>query len=272
MFEQPSSENHEQEEAQDLSRVLERLRGTGIFDTDYLASVKLVLYGKQATRVFERGQVRPSDRASFGMSDFLMGRRTDFVGIHPRAEFEAVDYSKIPDRKALPLLFVEGRLIFEQMVAHELAHNIFDIRYQQAYGPYTVHDGVTDVSDEYRARMKQQLSALLVQTWPEVDPDRFTWTRQQITEVFAFLTEREACRRLGVNETMQATVTEKVTQFVKEPDVVLERFNTAQGRQCVLSDMYAENHVLSILLAPAIEGKWPDFEQRMGQFFTKDNE
>lgn len=267
MFERPQSENQEQQEARDLSQVLERLQGTGLFDAGYLSQAKLVLYGKNETRVFEHGQFQPGDRELFRMEDFMMGRRTDFVGIHPRAEFELMDYAKIPDQKALPWLFVGGRFSFEQLVAHELAHNDFDIHYQQAFGPYEEHDGVTDVSEAYRAQIKNRLIALAGEFFPGLDMGRFAWTRQQIAEISAFLAEREACRRLGINEEAQGEIKAKVARFLAAPEEEIARFNLEQGRQCALSDMYIDNHVLSIFLAPAIEQKFPEYVDRQAIFY-----
>src|SRR4030042_3171704 len=129
----------------------------------------------------------------------MQGKRTDFVAIAPRNEFEKFMGIAIKNKPALEIIFLDGKLAYDEFIAHEIAHNVFDIQYIQKIGEYEKSGDITDVSDSYREKIKRIVIPLVKKYYPNIEIEKFTFKRQQITEIFAMLYEREFCRRNNSN-------------------------------------------------------------------------
>ena len=262
----------EQREADILRRVLEQMKTSRLFDAEYVDQLRLVFFGASleegSKMVFEAGKMKKVDPQDFDAMDFMTGRRTDFVAINTRDDFEKYDAGELNDRQSLPFIFLEGKLCFEEFVAHETAHNMFDLQYKEKEGEYEEKNGMTEVGAEYRDRIHAILTEIAKKYIPNLDVSRFELSRQKIAEIYAMLYEREFCRRAGLNEKLHASVEKRVESFLSRPiEDALARFNTEQDRNCTVEDFYAENHMLSLIIAPAFEKEFPDFKERTALFF-----
>lgn len=277
MFQEPTIPvNLEQREAENLIRVLNQMKASGIFDAEYIEHLKLVFFGSSleegSKMVFQGGQMKKDEPQDYDAMDFMTGRRTDFVAINTREDFEEHFTGELNDRQSLPFIFLEGKLCFEEFVAHETAHNMFDIHYKEKEGEYEDIDGITEVSAEYRDRMGELMTGIAKKHIPNLDVSRFELSRQKIAEIYAMLYQREFCRRAGLNEKLHAGIEKRVENFLSRPiEDALARFNTEQDRNCTMEDFYAENHMLSLIIAPAFEKEFPDFKERISLFFPASN-
>ena len=82
------------------------------------------------------------------------------------------------------------------------------------------------------------------------------------------LYEREYCRRTDENMEVHNKVKGNVDLFMSDPEKFLSDFNSQHGRNCTMEDFYDENHILSLIVAPLLEEKYPTFTDRM-KFFWK---
>ncbi len=274
MFHEPKNpKSPEQREAEGLIRVLDQMKVSGIFDAEYIDHLKLVFFGASlgegAKMVFEGGKMQKVDLQDFDAMDFMTGRRTDFVAINTREVFEKYDAGELNDRQSLPFIFLEGRLCFEEFVAHETAHNMFDLQYKGKEGEYEERHGIPEVSMDYRDRMNVIITGIAKKYIPNLDVSRFELSRQKIAEIYAMLYEREFCRRAKLNEALHGGVEQAVKDFfARSVEEGIARYNDEQGRDCTVEDFYNENHILSLVIAPALEREFPDFKKRIALFFS----
>lgn len=274
MFQEPTIPvSLEQREAEGLTQVLEQMKASGIFDAEYIDHLKLVFFGASleegAKMVFEGGKMKRVEPQDFNAMDFMTGRRTDFVVISSRSDFEKHFAGEFNDRQSLPYIFIEGKLCFEEFVAHEVAHNMFDLQYKEWEGEYEERDGMTEVSTEYRDQMSAILTELAKKYIPNLDVSQFELSRQKIAEIYAMLYEREFCRKAGLNQELHAGVEDRVIDFfARSVEEGIAQYNAKQGRDCSVEDFYEENHILSIVIAPAFEKEFPDFKERTALFFS----
>jgi hypothetical protein len=201
------------------------------------------------------------------MEDFMQGRRIDFVGINPKKEFEQYDTASLEDKQFLLFMFFEGKLTYNEFVTHEMAHNLFDRQYIQNIGQYEDRDGVTDVSEEYRNKIKAIISPLIKRNYPNLEIEKFSFSRQQITEIFTMLHEREFCQRANENIEMHKRVRENMRKFTEYPEETLAEFNSKYNRNCSIDDFYQENHILSLIVTPLLEEEYPEWEDRISLFW-----
>lgn len=261
--EQPHIENAS--ELKEIMGTLDTIRRTGIFDDAYF-NKKFLLFGKDKDIVFERGSFgKVSEDVT--MQDFMQGRRTDIIGIEPRGEYEAHDRSALSDLQFLPALFLEKSPVYEEFVAHEMAHNVFDSEYKARIGEFVESRNVTDVSDGYRNSFRAAIGSIMGKYYPRIDTQKFSFSRQQIAEIFAMLYEREFCRRANLNRDAHERVVENAEEFSADPENTLAAFNKEYSRHCTMDDFYRENHILSLLAAPALEREFSDFGERMKVFW-----
>lgn len=262
-------ENLLEQEKQDVTKALETIMNTGIFEVDFIENTKLVSYGKGSVMLFENGEIKEAPAEDFEMSDFLYGRRTDFAGISPKKEFldQMLQVDKISDKRVIPFMFLKGLLTYDEFVAHEMAHTLFDIEYKKRFGEYVESDGVTDVSEECRNVIMSKIKKMCLKHFPNLEVERFVFSRQQIAEIFAQLYQREFCKRAGQNVALHDEQFKLMEDFLANPQGSLDEFNKQKGRDCSMEDFYAENHVLSLIAAPIMEKEFPDFKQGMNSFW-----
>jgi hypothetical protein len=246
---------------------LDAIRQTGLFSDDFLNKLTLVIFGKERNHKFENGEIVEVPRDQFDKMDFMQGRRIDFVGIDPKDEFEEFMKNALKDKRVLELIFLDGPLSYDEFIAHEIAHNLFDKYYIQKVGNYEETGDVTDVSDDYREKIREIIIPLVKKHCPNIEIEKFLFKRQQIAEIFAMLYEREFCRRSNTNLEVHNEVEENVSKFFGNPDKMLAEFNKKFKSNHTIDTLYVENHSLSIIIAPLLEKEYPGWEERMNIFW-----
>ncbi|MFA6973132.1 MAG: hypothetical protein WC238_00135 [Parcubacteria group bacterium] len=256
-------------EQKNIAEALKKIDGADIFDKNYLEKIKIVVFGydQRKVGVFENGSMHDTGTEEFSLQDFMQGKRTDFVGIHPKSEFMELDLTKLADKQFLPFLFFDGKLQYEELVVHEMAHTLFDLQYKAANGDYEDRDGLTDVSEKYREYVVNEIKSLFGAKYPKLELDNFSFSRQQIAEIFAFAYQREYCNRSNENMEVHVELQARGKEFLTEPEKILADFNKKNERNCSMTDFYEENHILSLLVVPLLEEKYPNFKERI-KFFN----
>lgn len=259
-----------QKEKESITQVLEKIKSSGIFDDTYLNELMYVFFSENGSvGRFKSGEIYKADFEEYDIQDFMQGKRTDFIGIHSKEEFEKnSNIDKLDDKQFLPFIFIEGKLSYNEFVAHEIAHNVFDKEYIKRYGNFNNESGVTNISIEYKEKIKLQIEELLKNYYPEFDMKKIVLNRQKIAEVYALSYEREYCRKTNENLEMHNKIKEKVDAFMLNSEKSLADFNAKYNRNCTMEDFYNENHILSIIVAPLLEEKYPEFKDRK-EFFWK---
>lgn len=265
------NENPIEQEKQCLIKTLETVKKTVIFTADFLEGIRLVSYGNGKTLLLENREISEVSNDDFNMEDFMYGRRTDFAGIHPRKEFldMMLETEKMNDRQIIPFIFRKSLFSYEEFVVHEMAHTLFDREYKERLGEYNEKDGITDVSVEYKKHLMNKIKESCLEYFPNLEIERFSFSRQQIAEIFAQLHEREFCRKADQNVSAHEEVFENMKEFLVNPQENLDAFNLEKNRNCTMKDFYAENHTLSLVVAPILEKEFPDFKQRKNLFWNK---
>lgn len=263
-----SSEDKERGEIkQEIIHSLDNIRKTEVFDPDFLNNLVLVCFGENKTYKFQGQKIIEARKEDFSMQDFMQGRRTDFTGINPKREFEKFDTSSLEDKQFLPFIFFEGKLTYDEFVAHEIAHNLFDKQYIKDVDQYEERCGITDVSEEYKMKVKKMIAPLIKKHYPNIDIEKFAFNRQQIAEIFTMMYEREFCQKANDNSEMHRRVKENVQKFTDSPEEALIEFNKKHHRNCTMDDFYQENHTLSLITAPLLEETYPEWEERKNLFW-----
>jgi hypothetical protein len=267
--EKPQIEESERrlEIKRELIHSLDTIRQAGLFDDAFLDELTLVIFGEKRNYRFQNGEIADVPKNQFDDQDFMQGKRIDFTGINPKDEFEEYMKEALKKKHVLELIFLNGPLIYDEFVAHEIAHNIFDRQYVQRFGEYKQKEGITDVSDDYREKIKQVIIPLIKQHYPQAEVERFEFSRQQIAEVFAMLYEREFCRRSNINLEVHEAVERNVFNFFDNPEKMLAEFNGRNGSSHTIETLHVENHSLSIIVAPLLEKDYPEWEDRINIFW-----
>jgi len=251
----------------EITHSMDTIKKTGLFNPDYLDNLVLISFGEKKTYKFEEYAISDVSGKEFYMQAFMQGKRTDFVGINPKKEFESRDIHALDDRLFLPFIFIEGKLSYDEFVTHEIAHNFFDKEYTERVGQYEETDNITDVSEEYREKIKDLIIPLVKTHYPNIEVEKFSFSRQQIAEIFTMLYEREFCKRADDNMEMHSKVEEKVDKFSSDPEKMLAEFNEKNGRHCKMNDFYKENHILSLVVPHLLEKEHPEWSDRINIFW-----
>lgn len=251
----------------EIAGSINSIRETGLFESEFLDNLVLVSFGDKKTYKFQKGKIKEASKEEFDNLEFMQGRRIDFVGINPKEEFEKYDVADLNDKQFLPFIFFEGKLTYNEFVAHEMAHNLFDRQYIEKVGQYEERDGITDVSEEYRNKIKKLIISLVEKNYLNIDIERFSFNRQQIAEIFSMLYEREFCQRANENSEVHNKIEKNVQKFAENPEVILAETNNKYHRACNLGDFYSENHILSLIVAPLLEKEYPELKERKDIFW-----
>ena len=259
----------EAEIEKDLVKSLENIQGSGLFDDKYLKNIILVSFTKKEQHEFKGGKIcRLNEDEEYDWNEFATGARTDFVAVNPKKDHENNMRAALREKKHLEAIFFNGPILFDEFIAHEMAHNVFDIEYKKRYGEYGEDEGgLTDVSDVYREKIKSIITSLIQKYYPNIQADKFPFNRQQIAEVFAFLYEREYCQKTNTNTKVHEGVVEKATEIGKDPVTAIKNFNEESRKNFDLDEFYGENHILSIIIAPILEKEYPTWEERKNIFW-----
>jgi len=250
-------EQNEQIRTNDLERSIDNIKSTGIFETDYLDNLKIVTFNNKGA----------SDGYS-EIEDFIYGRTTDFVGIYNQSDYDMIGLEATDDHHAIAFYFFSDKPTYDQFIAHEIAHNVFDIEYTKNFGEYREKDGITAVLDEYSDEMRNVFSNIIKEVYPNLDMNRFEFNRQQICEIFAMLYDREFCKRKEINVDANSKVEQRCREFIANPEDELLKFNHENNRNCTIDDFYSENHILSLIISPLVENKYADFNDRLALFWN----
>lgn len=239
-----------------------------LFDEKYLNQVILIARGNDRRKYkFTSDCAVEVDRDKYHIDDFIRGRRRDFVGIAPKEDFEIHMKKAFEEKRVFEVAFFDDVITYEEFVAHEIAHNDFDIKYYEQFGEYGEIDGIPDVSEEYRENIKKIITAIVNEKFPNVKVEKFSFSRQQIAEIYAFLYQREFCKRNNVNTEMHKRLDEKVLNFFEDPEEMLQNFNEENDHDFTIEGhVYEENHVLSLVVAKLLEDEYPDWEDRISIF------
>jgi hypothetical protein len=257
----------ENEIKEDLVHSLDIIRETSLFEKKFLDDAIFVIFGKKNIYKFEDGSVIEVSKDQFNEESFVQGKRTDFVGILPKDEFEVHMQNAINQKIVLETCFFDGTLTYDEFITHEMAHNLFDKIYIQRYGNYKQNNNKTDVSDEYKEKIKVVVSDLIKAKYPNLDIAKFVFNRLQITEIFAMLFEREFCRRSNSNVVVHEHAEQVVKNFSEDPIGVLNKINEKNERNFTMEDsVYLKKHILSFIVSPLLEIKYPIWEDRINIF------
>lgn len=251
-----------------IKRALVEIEATNIFDQNYLRNLRFVAFGQHAQFLFENNVLKRVERNTFDAQDFMQGRKIDFVGISPKGEFFGYDRKNLSDKQFVMQLFFSEQMTYEEFVAHEIGHNVFDKEYKSKQGEYEGDETLTDVSDEFRDSIKSRLKDLIGKYFPNLDIENFEFNRQQIAEVAALTFQREFCKRANNNFDPHEKVLERIRKFLENPERAIAELNAQNERNCTTEDFYRESHSLSFIAAPLLEQEYPDFNQRL-EFFWK---
>lgn len=253
--------------AEQFQSALEKIKLSGIFNNDYLENSRWVEFGNNPF-VHEKNSSRVAKENEFILSDFMFGKRTDFIGMIKKEEFEKIETKYLSDRKFTPFYFFDEMPTYEEFIAHETAHNVFDLEYKKRFGEYVERNGLTEISDDYRVKMKKYIIDLTAKYYPAFEVEKFDFSRQQICEIYAMLFQREFCRRSSINSSANEQVEEKMQRFAESPENELEKFNFKNQRNCSMEDFFSENHILSIIVSPLIEKENQKFNDRLKIFWS----
>jgi len=256
----------QEKEVEQFYDALEKVKASEIFDKSYLENSRFIIFGEHSF-VCEKNSSRPMKNGEFDSLDFMFGRRTDFIGVTEKSEYESYIVDNLSDRQFIVFYLLNQKPSFEEFIAHEAAHNIFDIEYKKRIGEYEEKRGIPEISNDYKNKTKKYIINLVKKYYPNLEVERFDFSRQQICEIYAMLYEREFCKRSGINAESHNQVENNVQTFVNDPENELKKFNAKYGRKCSMKDFFKENHVLSLIVSPLIEKKNSDFDDRLKVFW-----
>lgn len=252
----------------EIEAALDVIRDTELFEKEYIDNITLVARDSDGEKYkFDDGEVKKVKKDEYYIDDFMHGRRVDFVGIAPKEDFE-IHMEKVFKKKAVfEVAFFDNVITYEEFIVHEMAHNIFDMQYIQENGKYDEIDGKNDVSNKYREQIKDIITTLVNKHYPKVEMDKFSFSRQQISEIFAMLYQREFCRRSNINVAVHDELDVRAISFFNAPLEMLNKFNEDHNHDFTMEGhIYEENHVLSLVVALLLEEKYPEWKDRMDIF------
>lgn len=267
----PKNEVLESErEKENIVQALEIIKKTEIFDEEFLKNLRLVIFSDdndKAISTYFSGEMHITSPDDYSIQDFMQGRRIDFAEINPKKEFEEFMEIVLKEKRHLEIIFFDDKLAYEEFVAHEVAHNLFDREYLKRNSRYEEREGITDVTDDYREKIKGLIIPLLKKHYPGLEAEKFLFNRQQIAEIFAMIYEREFCRRSNINMELHRSVERRIAQFFENPEKMLAEFNGTNEDSHEIEELYVEKHALSIIITPLLEKEYPNWEERTNIFW-----
>lgn len=263
-----------------LSEAVAEIKRTKIFPDDYLQRVPMIVHytESEVALAYKDGQAEIELGKLFPRQEFVRGQRIDFIALAP-PEYLHFDRSNLPARRLITDYLLPEDPTYAEFIAHEAGHNMFDQHYHEKYGDYSVNSrNETDVTEEFRDKIRNKINALLKKHNVPLDASRFPLRRQQIAEIEALCYQREFCRRSDINWQQQAALESKARRFVTETDTVLSEINQQYNREgnegnkmkTSIEDFYEENHNLALVIAPLLDKEYPEFNDRL-QFLWADS-
>lgn len=264
-----------------ISKTLSELRNIHLFSAAYLDKIKLVLFPEKEdghpVLVYENGKIEEERERNYSVGNFMSGLETDYIGLNSVDDYESFNMNELSDYQFVVNLFYNERPPYNEFVAHEIGHNIFDLAYKQTEGDFEVFDFLdkngnnkgetTDCSEDYKNKIMEKIHKLFDKYGVELSIAEFALQRQKIAEIFALLIQREFSKRLGTFEENHGSVSiDKAKEASSNLAEQLHELNVRTGRNISADNFYRENHTLSCIVAPILEHEYPDLNKRM-KFF-----
>ncbi len=259
---------------------VQRIKESGIFDNGYIDQVKLAFNtsDKDKMLVHHSSQISIDDSGKYSdIRGFELGIRRDFIPLEDKQSYEAT-FMQMHESQRIQELFYTIGIPYDEFVAHELAHNVYDRAYVKTYGEFEVFGDqdpgtkdtkgvITDVSEEYRTKIIGKLKEILTEADINLAIDNFFGdernNRQKIAEIYALMVQREFAYKINSSYIPEhQAVDSKIKSFLKNPEQAIADYNQRTGRQISLENFYRENHILSFVVVPLLEKRFRDFKER----------
>jgi len=263
-------------------KTLSELRSVGMLSTAYLDKIKLVLFPKKENEgtvlVYENGKIEEKrEGQDYSVGNFMNGLETDYIGLNSVDDYKSFNMNDLSDHQYVATLFYKERPPYNEFVTHEIGHNVFDLSYKQTEGDFEIFDFMdengnrkgeaTDCSENYKNKIMGKIQKLFDEYSIGLSVTEFDLQRQKIAEIFALLIQREFSKRLGTFERNHGNVgIGRAKEISSDLAEQIKKLNEKTGRNISTDDFFRENHILSFIVAPLLEHKWPDFNERM-KFF-----
>ncbi|MEI7426079.1 MAG: hypothetical protein WCK16_04125 [Candidatus Moraniibacteriota bacterium] len=264
-----------------INNALSKLKNVGLFSAAYLDKIKLVLFPEKedsSVLVYKNGKIEEKKKEqSYSVDNFMNGLETDYVGLNSIDDYESFNMNDLNDHQFVETLFYKERPSYDEFVAHETGHNVFDLAYKQTEGDFEIFDFLdengnkkgetTDCSEDYKNKIMEKIQKLFDKYDVKLSIAEFDLQRQKIAEIFALLTQREFSKRLGTFEKNHANVNmDKAKKVSSDLTEQVHELNVKTRRNISVDNFYSENHMLSFIIAPILEHEYPDFNERI-KFF-----
>ncbi len=268
-------------EKTEIQGFINKIKESGIFDSDYLNNIKLAFPTADNNKVLvhQNEKIETDDSNKYtDIRGFELGIRQDFIPLEDKQSFEAQSM-QMHDNQRIQELFYSVGIPYDEFIAHELGHNVYDKAYVKSQGEFEIYGEqdpntketkgiMTEVSDEYRAKIIDKLKTLLAEARVNLDVKKFFGdeqnNRQKIAEIFALIIQREYAMRLTSSYLSEhQAVDSRVKDFLDNPEKVVAKYNQTTGRQVTIEDFYRENHILSFVVVPLLENKYKSFRDRI---------
>ncbi len=262
-----------------IQGTVRKVKEANIFNNDYLSEIKLAFFTVNKDKVFvhQSNQIGMDNGSKYtDIRGFELGIRQDFIPLEDRQSYET---ATMHDSQKIQELFYSVGIPYEEFVVHELAHNVFDRAYVKTYGDFRVYGEqdpitadtkgiMTEVSDEYRAKIIYKLKELITESNLTLEVEKFFGddqnNRQKIAEIFALMVHREFAFKTNSSYIPEhQAVNSRVQAFLKNPEKILAGYNNRTNRQITIEDFYKENHILSFIIVPLLENKFRTFKDRI---------
>lgn len=226
-----------------IQGTVQRIKQTAIFDNSYLSEVKLAFFtpDKEKVLVHHEDKVDLDDSSKYAdITGFELGIKQDFVPLEDRQSYETLPM-QMHDSQRIQELFYSVGIPYDEFVAHELGHNVFDRAYVDAYGEFEIYGQqdlattktkgvITEISEEYGALIIKKLKELVIEAGINLDIDKFFGdeqnNRQKIAEIFALMIQREfAMRTNSPYLTAHEAVDSRIRAFLENPEKVIADYN-----------------------------------------------
>ena len=259
--------------------------GSGIYTEEYIDRLRVLVVPMNVEVASEAllyaGQhVEQIPNPSALTRDVLDGINVEYVVINEKSAFESYEMVQLEGGQRIQLLFFnpDSHFTYDEFFAHEAGHNAFDVAYNKTFGDFevldladskgTTHGRETDCSETYKEAVTTKIRSLFERHAVPLSVEDFGINRRKISEIFAFMIQREHARRMPAGSAWQEEHDKKVDAFLRDPKGAFAN-SKLDSEQARLDDIYIENHILSFLVVRLLEKEEPDFSRRMHFFNLK---
>jgi hypothetical protein len=239
----------------DIASSLEVIGKAEIFNPKYLNNLKFAVGSsevpKDTVAVYAGGKCDTKSAKEFPKLDFIYGKRTDFVWLDDKKEYEKAGYFDCQR------LFIgdDVKIPYEEFVVHETAHNIFDLNYDER-NEKAMLDKIIQLAEKHVPGIKLYFSG----SGQNI--------RQKIAEIFTLTVQEEFSEKKG-NPSIIPNSVESMNDFMKNPAGKIAEFNQKNGTDVTIDEIIHENHIPAFVIASILKRGFPDFSQRIKFFGFK---